>query len=192
MEDLNIIIRKVKEGDDDSFEYLLAKHHNLIYKLINHLDRDVGDYCIDNSDLFQEASLALYESAIMFEIERDVKFSTFAFTYIKNRLLSYVKNFRKRCKEEIYSYDREDNFLKFEVRDYTVEAFREKEFKKELRTFIENLDEEDRKIVYMKSNECTYKEMAERLNTSTKRIDNKLRKLKKRLLKSEVIEYLTD
>lgn len=192
MEDINIIIRKVKEGDNDSFEYLLERHRNLIYKLINHLDKDIGDYCIDNSDLYQEACIALYESVTLFEIERDVKFSTFAFTYIKNRLLSYVKNYRKKCREDIYSYDREDNFLKFEVRDYTVETFKEEEFKKELRTFIENLDEEDRKIVYMKRDEYSYKEMAERLNTSTKRIDNKLRKLKKRLLKSEVIDYLTD
>ena len=46
-------------------------------------------------------------------------------------------------------------------------------------------------ILLMRGSDYSYKEIADRLRTSVKRIDNKLRVLKNRLKKSRISEYLS-
>ena len=191
MNNINIIIQRLKEGDKDAFEKLLSVHHNMIYKIINSIDRSLGDYIIDENDLYQEASLALYEAAESFEPDREVKFSTYAYVHIKNNLLNYVKKYRRRYRDDIYSFDVNPRSMDFQVADSTRNSYNENQFREELEKFLGNLNEEDRMILLMRGSDYSYKEIAEKLNTSTKRVDNKLRVLKQRLKKSRILEYLT-
>ncbi|MBR3250994.1 MAG: sigma-70 family RNA polymerase sigma factor [Erysipelotrichaceae bacterium] len=191
MNNINTIIQRLKEGDKDAFEKLLSVHHNMIYKIINGIDRSLGDYIIDEKDLYQEASLALYEAAESFEPERKVKFSTYAYVHIKNNLLNYVKKYRRRYRDDIYSFDINPRSMDFQVADSTRNSYNENQFKEELEKFLGKLNEEDRMILLMRGSDYSYKEIAEKLNTSTKRVDNKLRVLKQRLKKSRILEYLT-
>lgn len=191
MNNINTIIQRLKEGDKDAFEKLLAVHHNMIYKIINSIDRSLGDYIIDENDLYQEASLALYEAAESFEPDREVKFSTYAYVHIKNNLLNYVKKYRRRYRDDIYSFDVNPRSMDFQVADSTRNSYNENQFREELEKFLGNLNEEDRMILLMRGSDYSYKEIAEKLNTSTKRVDNKLRVLKQRLKKSRILEYLT-
>ena len=190
MEKIYTIIRKVKEGDNDAYETLLHLHQKMIFKIINSMDKTLGDFMIDEKDLYQEACLALFEAARLFEADRDVKFSTFAFVHIKNTLLNFVKTYRRKYRDDIYSFDLQGQNLRFAVYDSTVDAYRETQFKEELNNFLNELNEMDRKILLLKGSNYSYKEIAERLNISTKKIDNKLRMLKKRLKKSVINEYL--
>lgn len=190
MQDTNMIIRKVKQGDSDAYEKLLVSHDKMIFKLINTIDKTIGDYQIDEDDLYQEACLALFEAARSYENEREVKFSTYAYAHIHNSLRNYVKNYRKTYKEGMYSFDADTRSLRFEICDSTVDAFNRSEFKRELDKFISELDEEDRNVMYMKSEDLSYKEMAERLNVTPKRIDNRIQKLRRKITDSEVIRYL--
>ena len=190
MNKTNLIIQKIKEGDNDAFETLLYLHHNMIYKIINNMDRSIGDFVIDEKDLYQEASLALFEAAESFEPAREVKFSTYAYVHIKNNLLNFVKKYRRRYKDDIYSFDAESRNLSLQVADSTANAYNASCFREELKKFLDNLNEEDRMILLMRGSDYSYKEIAERLNMSTKRIDNKLRVLKQRLRKSRISEYL--
>ena len=191
MNNINTIIQRLKEGDKDAFEKLLSVHHNMIYKIINSIDRSLGDYIIDENDLYQEASLALYEAAESFEPDREVKFSTYAYVHIKNNLLNYVKKYRRRYRDDIYSFDVNPRSMDFQVADSTRNSYNENQFREELEKFLGNLNEEDRMILLIRGSDYSYKEIAEKLNTSTKRVDNKLRVLKQRLKKSRILEYLT-
>ena len=56
----------------------------------------------------------------------------------------------------------------------------EKDFEEFLDGFIDGLNEEDRKLIEYRNADLSYKEIAERLKVSNKRIDNRLRLLKKR------------
>ena len=191
MNNINTIILKLKEGDKDAFEKLLSMHQKMIYKIINGIDRSIGDYIIDENDLYQEASLALYEAAEPFEPDREVKFSTYAYVHMKNNLLNYVKRYRRRYRDDIYSFDINPRSMDFQVADSTRIGYNENQFKEELERFLGNLNEEDRMILLMRGSDYSYKEIAEKLNMSTKRVDNKLRVLKQRLKKSRIYEYLT-
>ena len=81
--------------------------------------------------------------------------------------------------------------MDFQVADSTRNSYNENQFREELEKFLGNLNEEDRMILLMRGSDYSYKEIAEKLNTSTKRVDNKLRVLKQRLKKSRILEYLT-
>ncbi len=191
MKNINTVIQKLKEGDNDAFEKLLSLHHKMIYKIINSMDRSIGDFVIDESDLYQEASLALYEAAETFEEDREVKFSTYAYVHIKNSLLNFAKSYRRRYRDDIYSFDSNPQGMNLQVADSASNAYNERQFKEEFNRFLNNLNEEDRMILLMRGSDYSYKEIADRLRTSVKRIDNKLRVLKNRLKKSRISEYLS-
>jgi len=55
--------------------------------------------------------------------------------------------------------------------------------KEELDTFFKSLSEEDRQILTLKEKQYSYKQISERLQIDRKRIDNRIRYLKKRLKK---------
>ena len=184
------ILAKIKEGDSEAFERLLSFHHLMIFKIINHLDRSIGDFEIAEDDLYQEASLALYEAAESFEPERGVKFSTYAYVHIKNNLLNFVKKYRRRYRDDIYSFDASTRGLNFQVSDSTTSAYDEGVLKDTLNRFLDDLSKEDRLILLMRGSNYSYKDIAEKLNMSTKKIDNKLRVLKQRLKKSGITELL--
>ncbi len=191
MNKINIIIQKIREGDKDAFEKLLVLHHNMIFKIINSIDRSLGDFIIDESDLYQEASLALLEAAESFEPDREVKFSTYAYVHIKNSLLNYVKMYRRRYKDDIYSFDINPRSMDLQVAESSASAYNTNLFKEKFNGFLDGLSEEDRMILILRGSDHSYREIAEKLDMPVKRIDNKLRVLKQRLKKSRIDEYLT-
>ena len=81
--------------------------------------------------------------------------------------------------------------MNLQVADSASNAYNERQFKEEFNRFLNNLNEEDRMILLMRGSDYSYKEIADRLRTSVKRIDNKLRVLKNRLKKSRISEYLS-
>jgi RNA polymerase sigma-32 factor len=67
--------------------------HRLILAYVpfaNKLAYSFRHYGLDLIELRQEASLGLMEAAMRFEVERDLRFSTFALWLVRARLLQYV------------------------------------------------------------------------------------------------------
>ena len=72
MEDNMEIIEKIRSGNEKAFEQLLEEYNRMIYSIINSYNLESGDYAIDRLDLYQEASLALYEAVFSYEEKRNV------------------------------------------------------------------------------------------------------------------------
>ena len=180
-EDLRLI-RKIKEGDGSAFGPLLKQYHRMIYKIIYSFSLENGDYAVDKDDLYQEASLALYSAAVNFEEDRNVLFSTYAFMVIRNRLLNILRSYYRTYEQEKYSidvYERNDG-RSFYVSDNPIAYHREQELKENYARFMRKLPETDRKILLMKGEDFSYKEIARQLKISEKQIDNRLRALRKK------------
>ena len=176
------LIRNIKNGNDDDFNELLENYHNLIYKIINIYNLSVGDYYIDSDDLYQEASLALYKAVHNFDENRGASFTTYAYIVIKNRITSMVKKYKLDYQRYSLSLDAKDySDYATLVSDNTIAYHKEREFREYLSDFVLNLNDEDKQIVSLYHKDYTYKEIAERLNTSTKRVDNRLCTLRKRI-----------
>ncbi|MBQ2656963.1 MAG: sigma-70 family RNA polymerase sigma factor [Erysipelotrichaceae bacterium] len=180
-EDLKLIDR-IREGDDSAFAALLKRHHRMIYKIINSFALENGDYAVDKDDLYQEASLALLSAARTYEKDRKVLFTSYAFMVIRSRLLNTLRTYYRTYEQEKYSidvYERSDG-RDFYISDNPITYHREQELKENYACFIQKQTETDRRILLMKGEDQTYKEIARQLKITEKQIDNRLRALRKK------------
>jgi len=84
--------------------------------------------------------------------------------------------------EEFYSLDCNDYpDCIFTINDISLNYHKEMEFRDYLDKFISSLSSQDRMICELYSNDYSYKDMSKILNLSTKKIDNRLVSLRKRL-----------
>ena len=186
MEDLKLI-EKAKY-DSVELKKLEEKHAKLIMKIINSFDLEWGDYSINKEDLKQEALIGLYEACKSYDPKYNTKFSTFAYQVIRRRVNRAYMKMKKIYDKEAYSYskfekdDRSEVFAtkensetiqdELKVKDICLNAYN---------TGGKILSELDYSIISMRLENKTYKEIAEELNISPKKVDNRLTRIKKYL-----------
>ena len=185
------IIEEIQNGKHDNFKVILESYHNMIYKIINNFNLVRGEFCLSEEDLYQEASMALYDACIHYKNDKGAIFSTFAYTIIKRRLLNKYRDFINPYNHETTSFDFH-NYEYFSsslnINDPSV-IFYQEEFKKKVFDYIKTLKPEDKKILNLKSENLPYSEIARRLNISKKRVDNRMcvlrRKINEKVLQRE-------
>lgn len=183
MEEMELITL-INKGDDDAFRQLLEAYTRIIYKIINSLNLDNGDYRADLEDFYQEGSLALFKACKSFNANRGVKFSTYAYAVIRNNIYTRYRDEFLSHKEEKYSIEEIENIdyvSKFMVSDSPLEYHREQEFRKSLDKLMNTLPKLDKQIMELKKEELSYTEIAERLNINKKKVDNRLIQLRKKI-----------
>lgn len=91
-----IIVEKVRNGDIDSFEPLVAAYQNKIFAFIYRMVMSVEDA----RDLTQEAFLQAFRSLDTFR--GNAKFSTWLYRIAANKTLDYLRKNQKAGKLEIF------------------------------------------------------------------------------------------
>ncbi len=178
------LIKRIRNGDDEAFKALLENHKKMIYKLIYGLTLEAGDFAIDVEEVFQEASLVLYWAVFAFEEDKNVKFSSYAYLVLKNRIRNVFRSYYNIHKEETYSIDsreHQDYLLSLAVKEDPARYHKEQEFRKRLDRFMKDLSSEDKQILELRGDELSYKEIADLLHISIKKINNRLSILRKRM-----------
>lgn len=186
MEDVKVLLAAIKNGDEDAFRTLLKIHHRMIYKIIYSFNLDNGDYSIDPDDLYQEGSIALYDAVFSYEDNRNTRFSSYAYMKIRYHIAGAIRQYRKRYSDRFsdYSLDLHDDHLSLTgIADNALIYHRESSFKEEFDHFVSSLSETDKQIILMRADSYSYKEIASAMNIKTKRVDNRLRQLRKRMKK---------
>lgn len=180
MED--ILIFKAKEGDDDACKKVINEYTRLIYSIINNYHLEYGDYSVSKEDLFQEGCIALLEACKTFKQNGNTKFSTYAYIVIKRRV---IREYYKMVKP----YHEEFSFDKYEMQDhmdfFSNRCVSDNELSytiNEKRYDLKDIDfisKEDKKIIELRMQNYSYKEISELLNISIKRVDNRLSRIRK-------------
>lgn len=192
MKDYSNEIKAIKNGDKDKFNIILEDHKKMIYKIIYDRNLNVGDFMYDIESLYQEGCLALYKAVFTYEENKGTTFTSYSYMLIRSKINTYIRD-NKIFNNECSSIDNIDNIdyriviSSHSVEENPVEYHRELEFEKKLNKFISKLTPEDREIINMKIDNKSYKQISDRLKTNTKRVDNRLRILRKRLR-----EYIND
>ena len=156
----------------------------MIYKLIYSSTLETGDYAVDMDEIFQEASLILYQAVFTFEEDKKVKFSSYAYLVMKRRIKNVLRGYYRIYSEEpisIDSHEHQDYFLSLAVKEDPIGYHKEQEFRQRLNLFVDGLSGEDKQILELRGEELSYKEISDLLHISTKKIDNRLRILRKRM-----------
>lgn len=183
-------IKKAKH-DSEEFKKLEEKHIKMIMKIINSFNLDWGDYSINKEDLKQEALIGLYEACEYFDPKYNVKFSTFAYQIMRRRVNRAYQKMRNIYDKETYSYskfekdDRSETFATKEKEDNPKENLKVMDICTSAYYMGgRKLSELDYSIISKRLENKTYKEIAEDLNISPKRVDNRLVRIKRRLAKN--------
>lgn len=182
MEDILELVERVRNHDDDAFTILLEEHRRMIYKIIYSFNLVRGDFRVDENDLFQEGSLALYDAVFTYRPERKTRFSSYAYIAIRCRIASALRRYYSSFGDDNYSIDHEvRRAATLYVSDSQTACLRENELKEIVFRFIMELESEDRLILKYRRQGLSYRQIAERLGISSKRVDNRIQNMKRRI-----------
>ncbi len=174
-EKLTRLLIGVKEGSDPSFSDLCEDFAPLMRSQILRLfGNDHSDY----DDLLQDATMALYDAAVSFDMSQEkVTFGLYAKICIRNRLIS-IKRKEKKSGKKTASYDA---VSEKQMREVSKRASREK--LEENEEMLSRLSSYERTVLLLYLNGHSYREIGLALKKSEKSVDNALYRIKSKLKK---------
>lgn len=199
-----------KPLSDNELMDLLIRYNNGDYsvrdKIINHNIRLIINLVINkfNGTIYEQNELVsiglteLIRCLDTYDINKNIKFSTFVYNCVKNRLLNYIRDNDKR-NIDTYSYDNQisedstyEQFIPSEER--IEEDYETKERNLIIRELLLKLNERDRNIMMLYygfiDNKCyTYREIGDMYNVSGAYIGQIIKKNLKIIKESLELQY---
>lgn len=176
------LIIKIQNNDEESVKILLEKYRYLIIKIVNGFGIIRGDYRIDRDDLIQEGNIALYRAAMTYKDDTGASFITYAYKVIYCRLCRVVVNLGKPYKYEGISLDSDQDIERVAYRNpkNPIDLIIYCDTVKTMENFMKNASPLERKIITMRQEKYSYKDIAAMLNITPKRVDYLIQKMKNR------------
>ena len=173
----------------------IKENMGLVYKVINEQYYDKR-YEFTKEDMVQVGLLALYRAIQTFDENKNIKFSTFAMTVIKNDLLKFAtRDYEKYCgvindtETSLNSTVSNDDDMSMEDRLGVEEDFSELEGSELLSYIRERKSEKVVKMVMMLSEGYTYEEVGKKLGCSKQYVNSTMKKLADELSHSSFMAY---
>lgn len=181
----NELIKKVKEGNELACKEIIDQFSLMIYSIINNFELSYGDYCVPIEDLYQEGCISLLEACKSYVDNNHTKFSTYAYVVIERKIKRTFNKLIKPYKEE-FSIDKPvklghhsstfHNYISDKQLRYDVAMKQENE----LINSLKYINEDDKKILALRVNDYSYKEIASILNIPEKSVDNRISRIRRR------------
>ena len=179
-EEVNKLIELVVAGDSDSFTKLVDQYNPLLKKILNaYTTEEMSKE--DVEDLSQEELIAFYRAIINFDKEQtDVEFGLYAKICITNSMISYKRAAAKKSNESLIG-DEEMNSIT-DPESEVSKFFEMRESERELGEQIEKtLSGYENEVWSYYVNGCSTREIAAKLNSNEKSIDNAIFRIRKKL-----------
>ena len=188
------LIRKIKSGDNDALDYILNKYQEVV-------NMKVSRYFIigaEKEDIIQEGLIGLYKAIKSFDPEKQNSFKSFANLCIERQLITAIKSSNRQKHMPLNSYlslnmsaydEESDDTEVMEVfNNALIEDPLDTITKKEYYASIENaidkaLSDFEKKVLTGYMNGESYTEIAKKLDTPVKSIDNAIQRIRKKALK---------
>lgn len=165
----DLLIEKIKQGDLDAFEQLVARYETKVYTIAY---RYAGNH-IDASDLAQEAFIRVYRSIGGFRGESS--FLTWLYRVVTNVCKDEI---RRRARENTVSMDEMIDQGKQPVPDRKngpLEEVINREWREEIQEVLNSLSYEHRTVIIMRDIQgYTYEEIAYFLECSLGTVKSRL------------------
>ena len=184
-----LLVKDIQEGNEEAYKLILDNFKKMICKLIHSYQSEIGDFKVDFDDIYQEACLSLYEACMTYKENQGMKFSSYAYLLIRSKVINRVRRFIRQYRGEYYSLDSyisieyNKSLIATSVSENPVAYHNEIELKKMIDIFINELPKQDKEIINLRLDGHSYKVIADTLNITTKRVDNRLESIKKKLKK---------
>ena len=167
--ELTQCLHSVRAGAPGAFNHLAEQYKPLILSQVDRMLPGCPPNTIGRDDLIQEANIALYRAAISYDEQQNgVTFGLYAKICIRNRLISAlrrVKRMQKKPKVEVSPHTQHNDL------DYEL-------LKEKLHGLLTRYEEQ---VLGLRAENYSYKEIAEKLSTDPKSIDNALYRIRKKI-----------
>ena len=102
-------------GNKEAREYLITSNMNLVYKIANETKNFLKE--VDFESLVQEGSIGLIKAVDKFEVERELKFGTYATWLIRGKMYQYLRDINEMKPFRVKRKDRDLYRKALESRD---------------------------------------------------------------------------
>lgn len=175
----NVLAALTKKGDEKAFEEITIRYIKLIYSLASNYK--VDGY--DTQDLVQEGLLSFLIACSSYDEKSGASFKNYSVKCAKNRYTDLIKKSKSKSavpNSQLVSMDaisdKTDDAQN--VEDHVLEREYLKTFLKHLYSMLTS---DERRVFDMYAEGYSYKEIAETLETTPKKVDNILQKIKRKL-----------
>ena len=175
------LIELVRKGNSEAFSKLVDIYNPLLKKILFlYTTDDMSDEDIE--DLGQEELIAFYRAALNFNSKQDeVEFGLYAKICVTNSMISYKRAARKKSNEIAYVGDEELNLIS-DPESEPAKFFEQKESERILGEQIEKtLSQYENEVWGYYVNGSSSKEIALKLSSSEKSIDNAIFRIRRKL-----------
>lgn len=197
--DDNALIEMVNDGDKRALNYLLDKYTEIV-------SIKAGKYFIvgaEKEDIIQEGLIGLFKAIKSFDPEKQSSFKTFANLCVERQLQTAIKSSMRQkhmplnsyLSLNISAYDENDDTSLLEVfeTEKTAEDPLDIVTKKEYYDFVEDRIEEtlsdfEKQVLHRYTNGESYMEIANKLNSPVKSVDNAIQRIRKKTIKN-ILNY---
>ena len=196
MSDENLI-EQVRLGNLEAQNYLLEKYRNLVSMKANKFFL-IG---AENDDMIQEGMIGLYKAIQSFDLEKNNSFKTFANLCVERQLITAIKTSNRQKHIPLNSsfslnreaYEDDDTSL-FEIIDSKVmedplETITKREYFESIENKIDKkLSSFERQVLDRYVQGESYIDIANKLNSPVKSVDNAIQRIRKKAIKCLDIE----
>jgi len=187
------LIKKIKEGDNKAQTYLLNKFQNVVSMKTKKFFLIGGD----NDDMFQEGMIGLYKAIKNFDAEKNNSFKTFANICIERQLITAIKASNRQKHIPLNSsfslnnvaFEEDDETEVIEILDTKyaedpLETITKKEYFESFeRNVRKSLSPFEMDVLMYYIEGVSYQDIAEKLNSQPKSIDNAIQRIRKKAIK---------
>ena len=177
---VNILVKRTKNGDQTSFSSLVQKYEPLIESLVfKFYDENIVG--LNKDDLRQEAILKLYKSVLSFDTEQsEVEFGLYAKICISNALVSQIRLYKQKTAESL-NEAMENGCELFESQD-PAERILEEERVAALYSLVRNnLSVYEYKVWSLYVSGKTAKDIGKIVGVDEKSVNNAIYRIRKKL-----------
>ncbi len=188
------LIEQIRLGDLGAQNYLLEKYRNIVNMKANKFFL-IG---AESDDMIQEGMIGLFKAIKSFDLEKNNSFKTFANLCIERQLITAIKTSNRQKHLPLNSsfslntsaYDEGDDTTVMEILDTKfVEDPLDTITKREYIEFVENrIDENlsffEKQVLDRYIQGESYVDIAEKLNSPVKSIDNAIQRIRKKANKA--------
>ncbi len=187
------LIELIKSGSKEALEFLMDKYKELV-------TMKVSKYFIigaEKEDIMQEGMIGLFKAIKNYNINMESSFKSFANMCVERQLITAIKTSNRQKHMPLNtslslntSYDnQEEHDLLDKFNDNTVEdpleTITKKEYYKQVERAIDNnLSKFEKQVLNRYINGESYIQIAEKLETPVKSVDNAIQRIRKKAIKN--------
>ncbi|MBR1654422.1 MAG: RNA polymerase sporulation sigma factor SigH [Clostridia bacterium] len=191
-------IKLIKSGDKSALDFIMNKYKEVV-------NIKVSKYFIigaEKEDIVQEGLIGLYKAIKNFDPEKENSFKTFANLCIERQLITAIKTSNRQKHMPLNSYlslnmsayeDDEadeviDVFDSNQIED-PLDTITKREYYSEIENAIDkSLSDFEKKVLNRFAKGESYVQIADKLNTPVKSVDNAIQRIRKKAIRNIVDE----